>query len=213
MINFFLDVLMLLFGMLILFYGGNWLVDGSVSISHRFGIRPMIIGLTVVAFGTSAPELVVSLIAAFQGTNSVAVGNVIGSNIANIGLILGVAALIRPMAVNISQIRGDYFFALGASIFCWMLCFDYELQRWDGLALLCGLCLFFVWTLRDLLRKQKNGAALESIELQTIDVDGAGAVSDAVKGDAEDDAVRPQESTAGKSVALVMIGMVHCRPK
>ena len=86
-------------GIVGLYFGGNWLVEGAGSASRRLGISPMVVGLTVVAFGTSAPELVVSLIAAVQGTVSVAVGNVLGSNVSNIALILGVSTMIRAISV------------------------------------------------------------------------------------------------------------------
>jgi cation:H+ antiporter len=81
-------VIKLLAGFILLFFGGDWLVEGGVALARRFRISPLVIGMTIVAFGTSAPELLVSLISAIKGSAGIAIGNVVGSNIANIGLIL-----------------------------------------------------------------------------------------------------------------------------
>lgn len=88
--------LFLLGGLVLLFTGGELLVRGSSSLAVSFGLSPLVIGLTVVAFGTSSPELVVSIQAALKGNSAISIGNVVGSNIANIGLILGISAIIRP---------------------------------------------------------------------------------------------------------------------
>ena len=94
-----LDIIFIIVGLLGLFYGGDWLVDGASRLARSFGISALIVGLTVVAFGTSAPELLVSISAALSGTSDIAIGNVVGSNIANIGLILGAAGMVFPIAV------------------------------------------------------------------------------------------------------------------
>ncbi|GMU94855.1 calcium/sodium antiporter [Ignavibacterium album] len=94
-------------GLVMLFLGGEGLIRGSASLSLRIGISPLVVGLTVVAFGTSSPELLVSLKAAIMGNSTIALGNVIGSNIANIALILGIAALIRPLEVHANVIRRE----------------------------------------------------------------------------------------------------------
>ena len=91
-----LGTILVLAGLLLLYYGAEYLVTGCSRLALSFGIRPLVVGLTVVAFATSMPELMVSLFAASRGASSMAAGNIIGSNIANIGLILGVAALITP---------------------------------------------------------------------------------------------------------------------
>lgn len=95
-----LDAIRILGGGLCLYFGAEWLVSGAAGLARAFGMRPIVIGLTVVAFGTSAPELVVSLLAAVEGRSAIALGNVIGSNIANIGLILGITAVISPPNVE-----------------------------------------------------------------------------------------------------------------
>ena len=95
-----LIAIQLLAGIALLYYGAEWLVKGGVGIAARLGIPPLIIGLTLVSFATSAPELVVSVKAALAGSGDISIGNVVGSNICNVGLILGLSALITPLAVE-----------------------------------------------------------------------------------------------------------------
>ncbi|HAG70732.1 MAG TPA: conjugal transfer protein TraR, partial [Gammaproteobacteria bacterium] len=95
-----IDVLLIILGLGLLLVGGDFLVRGASSIASDFKVPPMVIGLTVVAFGTSAPELSVNVLAAVKGNTDVSFGNIIGSNIANIGLILGVCAMIKPLAIQ-----------------------------------------------------------------------------------------------------------------
>ncbi|MBZ0134791.1 MAG: calcium/sodium antiporter [Planctomycetes bacterium] len=102
-----LIVIQLAFGALGLHFGAEWLVSGSSKLALSFGVKPLIIGLTLVAFGTSAPELTVSMTSALQGSADLSVGNVIGSNIANIGLVLGIAALLKPIRVDAEVFRRD----------------------------------------------------------------------------------------------------------
>jgi len=97
----------LILGFICLIYGGNWLVDGSVKLAKRLGVSPLLIGLTLVGFGTSTPELVTSLLAVFDNSEGIAVGNVVGSNIANILLVLGVAAVLSPVKVDLKSFRRD----------------------------------------------------------------------------------------------------------
>lgn len=109
-------VLSIVLGLVLLFAGAEFLVRGSVSVAHRLGISPLTIGLTLVGFGTSTPELVTSLEAAFRESPGIAVGNVVGSNIANILLILGAAALISPIACNPRAFRRDAAMVLGSAV-------------------------------------------------------------------------------------------------
>ena len=106
----------LVLGFACLIYGGNWLVDGSVKLAKRLGVSPLLIGLTLVGFGTSTPELVTSLLAVFDKSEGIAVGNVVGSNIANILLVLGVAAVISPVKVDIKSFRRDGLFLTLATL-------------------------------------------------------------------------------------------------
>lgn len=94
------DIFSLIAGLVMILFGANWLTDGSSAIARRMGISELVVGLTVVAFGTSTPELVISIISAIKGTSELAIGNVVGSNIFNICAIIGVTAMVRPMAVS-----------------------------------------------------------------------------------------------------------------
>ena len=98
-----IQILILIAGLLLIIFGANWLVDGSSSIAKRFGISEFVIGLTIVGIGTSAPEMVVSLFSSFQGKADMAIGNIVGSNIFNTMMILGVTALIAPLKITRSN--------------------------------------------------------------------------------------------------------------
>ena len=111
-----IDILMFLGGLVALYFGAEWLVAGASSLAMRFGIAPLIVGLTVVAFGTSAPELLVSLLAVKDQADGVSVGNIIGSNIANIALILGCSALVAPISINKSALMREYPIMLSSGI-------------------------------------------------------------------------------------------------
>ncbi|MCE9778768.1 calcium/sodium antiporter [Shewanella algae] len=130
-----LIALSILGGFLILTLGAEALVRGASVIALRLGITPLVIGLTIVAFGTSAPELAVSVKSALAGSPGIALGNVVGSNIANIGLILALTALIRPIGVQTQMVRRDIPLMIGASILMWLLVLDGELSLIDGAVL------------------------------------------------------------------------------
>ena len=136
-----------LLGLTLLYYGGEWLVRGASALAAKFGISPLAIGLTVVAFGTSAPELVVSLAAALSGASDIAVGNVVGSNIANLGLILGLAAAIRMLDVQAKIIRIDAPLLIGVSALLLALLADGEVTRLEGALLVLGLVAYIAFTL------------------------------------------------------------------
>ncbi len=141
-------------GFVFLVYGANWLVDGAASIAARYRISHVVIGMTVVALGTSAPELVVNLIASFKGSADVAMGNILGSNVSNIFLILGVSAIIFPLAVSNHSLRRDIpFVLLGAALIC-VLANDLlpggisrsMISRSDGILLVLFFVLFMIYT-------------------------------------------------------------------
>jgi len=131
-------------GLVGLYFGGNWLVNGASRIADHFDISPLIIGLTIVAVGTSSPELVVSVIAALNGTPGIALGNVIGSNIANIGLILGLTGVIHAITVKESLIRRGIPILLFVTVFATILIFDGSISRLDGILLLFGFVAYTV---------------------------------------------------------------------
>ncbi|MCX7670087.1 MAG: calcium/sodium antiporter [Anaerolineae bacterium] len=139
--------LMFLAGLVGLFYGGEYLVRGASVLARKFGLSPMVIGLTVVGFGTSAPELLVSVQAALAGEPGIAIGNVMGSNIANILLILGVSAAIAPLLIPARRIWRDLAIMLAASAALWPVLADGSVSRLDGLMLLAGLAGFLAFAL------------------------------------------------------------------
>lgn len=135
-------------GLVALFLGGEFLVRGAVDIARRFRVPPLVIGLTVVGFGTSAPELLVSVQAALAGTPAIAIGNVIGSNIANILLILGVSGLIAPIALRFADLRTDLAVMIGATLALWAVLWGGTLTRIEGLLLLVALGIYLTASLR-----------------------------------------------------------------
>lgn len=129
-------------GLLLLVGGGEMLIKGAVNLSYRMGLSPLLIGLTVVAFGTSMPELFVSLAANLQGHPDVMTGNVVGSNIANIGLILAISALIAPLPVHFSRIAKELYLVLGASIALYALTWFGFFPRLVGFLFVAGLVIY-----------------------------------------------------------------------
>jgi len=133
---------MLAGGLLGLFLGGDWLVRGASQIAARFNVPPLIIGLTIVRFGTSTPELLVSLQAAFDGLPGISIGNVVGSNTANILLILGVAGIIAPPIADFLNMRRDLFWMLGAALVMPVIIASGYVGRIEGAALITGLIIY-----------------------------------------------------------------------
>lgn len=139
--------LLLLLGLAGLVLGGDMLVRGAVSAAKSFGISPMVIGLTLVGFGTSSPELVTSLQAALSGAPGIAIGNVVGSNIGNILLILGIAALIAPVAVDPKAFKRDGTVLVMATLLCLAVALQGEITRLFGAGFLLALALYLGFTL------------------------------------------------------------------
>lgn len=137
----------LLGGLVLLYLGGEALVRGGSALALRMGVKPLMVGLTVVAMGTSTPELVVSMGAAFDGFGGIALGNVIGSNIANIALILGISAVIRPMQVQSKLVRLDMPIALAVAVLLVVVVLDGELSRLDGVLLFTGFLAYIAFTI------------------------------------------------------------------
>ena len=140
-------LLLLLGGVGVLYYGAEWLVRGSARLASSMGIPPIVVGLTIVSMGTSAPELVVSLMAALDGNPDLALGNVMGSNLANIGLVLGLTSVIRPLSVN-ARVRRDVPLMLLVTLALLPLAWDQHLGRADGALLLFLLGLYLVFVFR-----------------------------------------------------------------
>lgn len=129
-------------GLLLLFAGAEGLVRGSSALALRLGVTPLVVGLTVVAFGTSSPELVVSVRAVLDGSGPIALGNVIGSNICNIALILGLSAMIRPMKVNLQVIRTEIPVMIGVSLILLLFLIDGMLGRLESFLLFAGIVFY-----------------------------------------------------------------------
>ena len=136
-------------GFILLFLGGDWLVDGGVALARRFRISPLVIGMTIVAFGTSAPELLVSLVSAIKGSSGIAVGNVVGSNIANIGLILGLTALIYPIDTDNRKVTVNGLIMILASVVLLVFSISSGITRTEGFVLFACLILFTVISIKN----------------------------------------------------------------
>ncbi len=154
-----MEYIQLLGGLLLLLISANYLVKGGVSLAERLKISPLVIGMTVIAFGTSAPEFIVSLSAAMQGNSEIALGNVIGSNIANIGLILGVTALILPLPVQKESIKNDGPMMLLASILFILAGMSGLISRLEGCIGFGLMMLYTVWMVRSSRKVSKKAAA------------------------------------------------------
>lgn len=181
------SILGIVLGFLLLVKGADWFVDGSSSVAKKLRIPAVVIGLTVVAFGTSAPELAVSVSAALKGSNDIALGNVVGSNIFNTLVVLGASAAITPIAVGKSAIKKDYPLSIFAAILIAGLCMDTILfdapmmviSRLDGIILLICFAFFMYITVRDGL---KNRVDAEEEEIKSF--------------------------TTGKSILFIIVGLV-----
>ncbi|MCC5973211.1 MAG: calcium/sodium antiporter [Rubellimicrobium sp.] len=161
-----MDWIMVAAGLVLLVSGGEALVRGAVNLALKLGIPALIVGMTVVAFGTSAPELLVSVNAALKGQAGIALGNVVGSNIANILLILGVPAVISIVRSSGSDLRRSYWTLLLASVVFIALCFVGPLTWWHGLILIAGLA----WMIADNVRQARAHRAIaEKVELEGAD--------------------------------------------
>jgi cation:H+ antiporter len=193
-----LDLLRIFAGLAFLVAGAHGLVRGGVGLARRMGISSLLIGLTVVAFGTSTPEVAVSVQSALEGQGGVALGNVIGSNVFNILVILGLSAVITPLVVRSQLVRFDVPLMVVASALPLLLGLDGRLGRQDGLVLLSGL--FFYLALLGLLARRQHARARTETQPQF----GADARSDAASAQADPDS--PQDPLL-LSVAFALAGL------
>ena len=163
-----LNFIALFVGLIVLVVSADKFVVGTVSIARNLGVSPLLIGLTIVGLGTSAPEILVSAIASSQGNPGLAVGNALGSNIANIGLILGCTALISPLAFKSGLLKRELPILMVISLICFFMAFD-GLDKFDGVVMLVMLATFLMWLIR-MARKQKNkGSVDDPLEQELID--------------------------------------------
>ena len=150
------NILLVIAGLVLLIWGADRFVHGAAATARNLGVAPLMIGLTVVAFATSAPEILVSVVAALQGEPGLAFGNAIGSNIVNIGLVLGMTALIRPIRLESATLRREMPALLAVTLLTVSLFLDTFLSRIDGIVMLTGLVIVMVWLARLGLRSAAN---------------------------------------------------------
>lgn len=169
MVDILLNLLFAVLGVFGLYYGAEFLVKGGVSIARRIGISPLVIGLTLVASATSAPELVVSVSAALDGNSDISLGNVVGSNICNIALILGLCACITPMAVKRQILRFDAWVMVGSAILLMLFYFaGNEINRIQAAIFLVLMIAYVVWSIIDSRKKTESEAGVEECKILPV---------------------------------------------
>lgn len=163
--NILLSIMAIIIGFGALVWGAERFVHGAAAIANNFGVAPLIIGLTIVGIGTSAPEILISLIAAYQGNPSLAVGNALGSNIANIALVLGITAIVMPLSVRSETLRREYPIMFVVMLLALVLVLDNYLGQIDGLILISGLFVMTYWMIR-VGKKQQLDPKLDPMEAE-----------------------------------------------
>ena len=152
---------LLALGSILLYLGSEWIVKGGVGVAEKYGISTIVIGLTVVAFGTSLPELLVSLNAAFQGSSSLAIGNAIGSNIANVGLVLSLSAFIFPITMKYTLIKRDLYVYLFSCVVFIFFSLDGRLSKFEGAFFVNTLLFYVIYSIK---KPIKNDTDIEEYE-------------------------------------------------
>ena len=160
------NFLLVIAGLVLLIWGADRFVHGAAAMARNLGIAPLLIGLTVVAFATSAPEILVSVVAALQHEPGLAIGNAIGSNIVNIGLVLGLTAMIRPIKLESATLRREMPALLAVSLLTVSLFLDTFLSRIDGVVMLTGLVIVMVWLARLGLRSAENDPIAQDFDAE-----------------------------------------------
>lgn len=169
-----LDIGWVVAGLVLLYFGAEWLVRGSSELAIRFGISPLVVGLTVVAFGTSAPELVVSVKANLDGSGGMAIGNVVGSNICNIALVLGVGAVIFPLGIQRQVVRREMPVLLGSTLVFLLMIKDGMISRLEGGALFVGVLVYVIASLVQARKEDPNVS--EDLDPEVIKAAKAGGL-------------------------------------
>ncbi len=148
-------------GLLILYFSAEYMVRGATNVAMILGVTPMMIGLTVVAFGTSAPELVACLIAVYRGSSDIALGNIIGSNIANVGLVMGIAAMISPVVIRHLDGKSEMPFMIGLTALFMLMLMDGMVSRPDGMILLASLLCFIAYRIVKARRRETDHVLMD----------------------------------------------------
>lgn len=164
-----MEYILLIAGLATLIFGGDALVKGAVGIALKFDISVLVIGMTVVAFGTSMPELLVSVKAAIDNHPEIAIGNVVGSNIANIALVLGLTTMILPIPVKFSTVRVDWPIMMLSSVIFYLFILNGVINWWEGLIYSIGIIAFTVFTIKNSSSNQKQIEEIQEDELEMVE--------------------------------------------
>jgi cation:H+ antiporter len=164
-----ISVAYILVALVLLYFGANWLVKGSSSLALAAGVSPLVAGLTVVAFGTSSPELVVSIQTALAGKGNIAIGNVVGSNLFNICIILGISAVISPLKIKLQLLKIDIPILIFTTIGFMLLFMDRHISRWEGIILLSGIIIYTIVNIY-IARREKNDQVIEEFNQSVVPV-------------------------------------------
>ena len=149
-------ILAIIIGFIIMIYSADWFVQGAASLADHWGMSKLMIGLTIVAFGTSAPEIIVSLLAALEGSSEIAVGNALGSNLANVGMVLGITTLLSPIAVSKSLVKSEIPILIAVYIIAGLFLYDASIAFFESIMLTLALALFMFY----LFFKQRSASAI-----------------------------------------------------
>lgn len=212
-----INIVLLVLGVIIVLKGADWLTDGAVNIATRFGVSQMVIGLTIVAMGTSMPEFCVSMVSALKGTPDLAVGNVVGSNTLNTLLIVGCSALVAPIMVKRSSVKRDIPFAVVASLLMLLFCLDGAIGRVDAAVLFAGFCLFMFVTLKYAKTTEEHaatvatsGAAMATAAAASTSVSEAPTSQTSAPKASTSQPSAPEASVASmlKAVVMLVVGLL-----
>lgn len=212
-----INIVLLVLGVIIVLKGADWLTDGAVNIATRFGVSQMVIGLTIVAMGTSMPEFCVSMVSALKGTPDLAVGNVVGSNTLNTLLIVGCSALVAPIMVKRSSVKRDIPFAVVASLLMLLFCLDGAIGRVDAAVFFAGFCLFMFVTLKYAKTTEEHaatvatsGAAMATAAVASTSVSEAPTSQTSAPETSTSQSSAPEASVASmlKAVVMLVVGLL-----
>ncbi len=209
-----INIVLLVLGVIIVLKGADWLIDGAVNIATRFGVSQMVIGLTIVAMGTSMPEFCVSMVSALKGTPDLAVGNVVGSNTLNTLLIVGCSALVAPIMVKRSSVKRDIPFAVVASLLMLLFCLDGAIGRVDAAVFFAGFCLFMFVTLKYAKTTEEHAATVATSGAATTTAISETSTSQASSSEASSsETSAPKASQASgtsmlKAVVMLVVGLL-----
>lgn len=196
-----INIVLLVLGVIIVLKGADWLTDGAVNIATRFGVSQMVIGLTIVAMGTSMPEFCVSMVSALKGTPDLAVGNVVGSNTLNTLLIVGCSALVAPIMVKRSSVKRDIPFAVVASLLMLLFCLDGAIGRVDAAVLFAGFCLFMFVTLKYAKTTEEHAATVATSGAATTTAISEASTSQASSSEASSSETSAPEASSSETSA------------